>query len=78
MVQYINDGEGTVERFSTEDGEISSEEEGFLKGFEEDEETIECAECGSAVHEEAVHKVIDGENMIFCSDICAQDYADSI
>lgn len=78
MVQYMNEGEESVESFSTEDGEISSEEEGFLKGFEDEEETIECAECGSAIHEESVEKVIDGESMTFCSSVCAEDYADSL
>lgn len=78
MVQYVNDGEDPVERFSTEDGEISSEEEGFLKGFEDEDEAIECAECGGAVHENPVNKLIDGETMTFCSNICAEDYVDSI
>lgn len=78
MVQYINEGENPVERFSTDDGEVSSEEEGFMKGFEDEDETIECAECGCAVHEEAVRKVIDGETMTFCSDVCAQDYVDNL
>ena len=74
----MDEGEGKVEKFSTEDGEISSEEEGFLKGFEDDEEVEECAECGSAVHEEPVRKVIEGESMTFCSNACAVDYSDTL
>ncbi len=71
-------GDEPVEKFSAEDGEISSEEEGFLKGFEDEDEAVECAECGSAVHEDAVHKLIDGESMTFCSNACAVDYSDSL
>ncbi len=80
MANYHYDGEETTttETFSTEDGEISSEEEGFLKGFEDEEEAIECAECGSAIHEDIVKKVIDGETMNFCNTACAEDYVDSM
>ena len=78
MTYYSNDGENAEQKFSAEDGEISSEEEGFIKGFEDEEEAEECAECGSAMHEETVSKVIDGESVKFCSNACAVDYEESI
>ena len=75
----MNDGEEeSTETFSAEDGEISSEEEGFLKGFEDEEEAEECAECGSAMHEEIVRRVIDGESVKFCCAACATDYEESL
>ena len=78
MTYYTNEGENAEEKFSAEDGEISSEEEGFIKGFEDEEEAEECAECGSAMHEEIVTKIIDGEAVKFCGNACATDYEDSI
>ncbi len=65
--------EGTVE-----DDMISSEEEGFLRGYEEEEEVLTCEECGVAIHGTPCVKVIAGETHRFCSEECAEEFAESI
>jgi hypothetical protein len=61
-----------------EEGEIDSSEEAFMRGYSEDEEVEECAECGAAIHEKKVAKVIEEEPRTFCSDLCAKEYEESL
>ena len=61
-----------------EQGEIDSSEEAFMRGYSEDEEVEECAECGAAIHEKKVVKTIEEEPRIFCSEICAKEYEESL
>jgi len=59
--------------------EKDSPEEGFLEGFEVDEEQEECAECGSAINpERRVTREIEGEKVRFCSKECADEYEESM
>ncbi|MBT4539861.1 hypothetical protein HOI26_03900 [Candidatus Woesearchaeota archaeon] len=59
--------------------EDESAEEGFMKGYSEEETIEECAECGSALHEQKkVVKQFDGDAVQFCSADCAEDFAESI
>ena len=64
----------------TEDPESTSEEEGFLKGYNEDEEVKVCEECGTALREgkKSFHKEINGEEHVFCSKSCAEDYEETM
>ncbi len=81
MGSYVFDEEKEVtEEQLLEAGEISDEEEGFVKGYAEDEEEIEeCAECGIAVRpEKKIVKTINGEEYTFCSKACADDFEESI
>ncbi|MBI2572508.1 hypothetical protein HYV86_01500 [Candidatus Woesearchaeota archaeon] len=67
------------EEVSVEEDEISSQEDGFMRGYNDEEVSKECAECGAAVQEEkAILKEIEGENYTFCSRTCAQDFEDSM
>ena len=60
------------------EGEVDTPEEGFLKGYSEDEEVQECAECGGAVGEEKkVAKEIEGESYTFCSKHCKEEFEES-
>ena len=60
-------------------GGMDSNEEAFMQGYEQDDEVVECAECGSAVSDEKrVVKTINEEEQIFCSQSCAEDYEESI
>jgi len=60
-------------------GGLDSTEEGFIKGYADDDEVIECAECGSAVREDKkIVKEINSESYTFCSKGCAQDFEESI
>jgi len=60
------------------EGDADAPEEGFLKGYTEDEEVEECAECGGAVGEEQkVAKEIEGESYTFCSKHCKEEFEES-
>jgi hypothetical protein len=54
------------------------QESGFMDGYTDDEEVEECAECGSAIHETKIVKIIDGETYNFCSEACAKEFEDTI
>ncbi len=69
------DTEGTDEQFDTDD----SPDGGFMRGYEEDEVVIECAECGTAVKEEKkLTRKIGDEEYFFCSKTCAHDFEESM
>lgn len=57
-----------------EDAEITPEEEGFMKGYEG--ESVNCATCGKVIvdKENVVQKEIEGEEKIFDSQHCADNY----
>lgn len=71
-----------MEEFSYEDHSASLPDEdgegAFLSGFMDDEEVIECAECGSAVGEKPVKRTFEGEEQIFCSRDCLEDFKDGL
>ena len=61
-----------------EDG-LESSEEGFMRGYSDDEESKECAECGSAINEEnKVEKELEGEKIAFCSQTCAEEFVENL
>ena len=68
----------TSEEQYTEDGEVSSSEEAFMKGYNDEDDVLECAECGSAIKEEKFAKEIDGEQHLFCSKLCEQEFEESL
>lgn len=58
--------------------ETGSAEEGFMKGYLDEEEIAECSECGSALREDStLSKEIDGEEFHFCSKTCAREFKES-
>ncbi|MDO8655688.1 MAG: hypothetical protein Q7K45_00485 [Nanoarchaeota archaeon] len=55
------------------------EDEAFTKGYSEDDEAEECAECGITLrHKKKVTKPIEGEEYVFCSDDCAKEFEESL
>ncbi len=78
MENYVFDEDtGSTEKV-LEDG-LESSEEGFLRGYSDDEEVEECAECGSAVSEEKkIEKEVDGEKLTFCSEVCAEEFEENL
>ena len=71
------DTAGEKEEVSVEDSEY--EDEGFVKGYAEEEETFECAECGAAVKEEKkIVKEFESESYTFCSKDCAKEFEESL
>jgi len=77
MENYAFEGdEDSTEKVLEES--LESSEEGFLRGYSDEEEVGECAECGSAVNEEnRIEKEIDGEQVVFCSKMCAEEFEES-
>ncbi len=61
-----------------DEGSISSEEEGFMRGYSDDGEVPTCDECGEAIRESKVVKLIDGETRTFCCEGCSQDFEESL
>ena len=58
---------------------LESSEEGFMKGYSDDEVVEECAECGSAIDEEGrVTKEIDKDFHKFCSKDCAEEFEENL
>ncbi len=80
MENYVFDGEEKENKETTgEDAETSGDDESFMEGYLEDEETTECAECGGAVSaEKKVSKEFEGEEYSFCSASCAEEFAESV
>lgn len=68
------------ENFAEEEKVIDEEaDEGFMKGYEEDEEVEECAECGSAIKKEKkISLTIEGEEYNFCSDFCSKEFEETM
>lgn len=79
MGEFIID-ENKEQKDSGEDyGDISSSEEGFIKGYMEESDVEECEECGDALEPgKKVIRMIDDEEHFFCSDICANEYMESM
>jgi len=73
MEEYANYGEN-----ETTESELSDEESpeaGFMKGYHDEDETKECAECGDVIRDEThIVKEIDGVTYTFCSKACATEY----
>ena len=82
MDEYDLEGD-TGEESEAESGdevEVSSEEEAFLQGYNEDEKVHICEECGSALREgkKSFHKEINGEDHTFCSKSCAEEFEETM
>ena len=73
----LDEDENSTEKLMEES--LETPEEGFLKGYSDEEEVGECAECGSAVNEEnRVEKEVEGETLNFCSKSCAEEFEENL
>ncbi len=55
------------------------EDEAFTKGYAEEDEAEECAECGITLkHKKKITKSIESEEYVFCSEDCAKDFEESL
>lgn len=61
-----------------EQGGLSSTEEGFMKGYLDEDEIKECSECGTALRNSVIAKEIEGEELYFCSRSCVEEYKESL
>ncbi len=57
-----------------EDAEISPEEEGFMKGYEDDSKVAMCPNCNKVLGTDVVEREINGETYRFCCDRCAEEF----
>lgn len=56
-----------------DDDSVSIEEEGFMKGYNEDD--VYCAYCNALIEkEDSICKRIDGELEYFCSEECLSEF----
>lgn len=79
MEENIKEDKDATEEEMLDQGGIDSSEEGFMKGYAEDEEVVECDECGSACNEEKkIIKDIEGEKYTFCSKDCLKEFQESM
>ena len=76
----MNDGEkDATEEQMVDSGGLDSSEEGFIRGYTEDEKIEECAECGTSISEgKGIAKEIEGEKYTFCSKSCADEFEESL
>ena len=73
------DTEDASEEQAVEQSDMESTEEGFVQGYSEDDEVLECAECGGAVKEEKkIVRQIEEESYTFCSKDCADEFEESV
>lgn len=75
-MENLNYEEGNTkkENYSEEDDLV----EGFMKGYSDEEKVVECAECGGAIKENRLSKDFDGETYTFCSEVCAEEFEESV
>ncbi|MBT4334826.1 hypothetical protein HOD61_03380 [archaeon] len=58
-----------------ENDEINEAEEGFMKGYDEETNPSECANCHDLLEDDEVHEVIiSGTEYRFCSETCAEKF----
>jgi YHS domain-containing protein len=59
-----------------EDDEMSPEEQGFINGFENEEDSTNCAYCKSIIinQEKALSQEIENKTYLFCSQECQDNF----
>ena len=77
----IGDKEGDIysdegrEELIDEEDEITDIDEGFMKGYDEEEKTAECQSCGALlINENIVEEEIGDQMYRFCSSECATEF----
>ena len=83
-------GEDDYEEVSTDqgDGDVSSDpeelpededtlddvDEGFMKGYNDSEVVVKCANCKKMIEDEVIEEEFDDEKLKFCSQECLNEY----
>lgn len=79
MEGHVFDEDAANSKRVLEQDGLESSEEGFMKGYSDDDVVEECAECGSAIDEDGrVAKELDGELQKFCSKNCADEFEENL
>ena len=66
------------EEMMEEDDEITDEDEGFMKGYEEGAKAAKCPVCGEVLESDFVEREIDDDTYRFCSEEHADLYMKKI
>lgn len=67
---YTEEGREVAE----DDDTITNEEEGFMKGYDEGDRAVKCANCKKILEEDFIEEEVDGESYHFCSERCAERF----
>jgi len=59
---------------AVDDDTLTDAEEGFMEGYEEEENAAKCATCHMVLDQHFVEKNIDGKHYRFCSEACAETF----
>ncbi|MEK6839524.1 MAG: hypothetical protein AABX72_01165 [Nanoarchaeota archaeon] len=63
------------EELMEEEDEITDIDEGFMKGYEDEEKIAECQNCGNLlVNEKVVEEEFDNQTYMFCTSECASEF----
>ena len=57
-----------------EDDDITAEDEGFMKGYEQEKSMAECARCHKILVRDFIEMEVGDETLRFCSEKCAEKY----
>ncbi len=69
------DQEETQKKVSYEDD--GDDENSFMEGYNE-EDPLECEECGSAIRDKSLSRMVNNETYHFCSEACAEEFLESM
>ena len=79
MTYTYSDESDPSEDQMLDDGEISSTEEAFMKGYNNEGDSEECEECGSSLSDVTpIIKEVDGEAHKFCTKVCADEFEEGL
>lgn len=79
MEDHVFDEDAANSKRILEQDGLESTEEGFMKGYSDEDVVEECAECGSAIDEEGkVAKELDGDMYRFCSKSCCEEFEENM
>ena len=62
------------EELLEDEDELDDVDEGFMKGYNESEVVIKCAQCKKMIEDNAIQEEFDDETLKFCSQECLNEY----
>ncbi|HLC72251.1 MAG TPA: hypothetical protein VJH37_01595 [Candidatus Nanoarchaeia archaeon] len=62
------------EELLEDEDELDDVDEGFMKGYNESEVVVKCAQCKKIIEDEVVQEEFDDEVLKFCSQECLNEY----
>lgn len=62
------------EELLEDEDELDDVDEGFMKGYNESEVVIKCAQCKKIIEDNVIEEDFDDETLKFCSQECLNEY----